>query len=234
MEAYDPAKVFSSIDHHGRYAYGNQPLAAQWNLSALAEALLPVLEQEAEARKRRWRRPRRHSPPSCRSSRQPVWPACAASLASSTERAGDVGLAEDLLDRMAANSADFTLTFRRLCDAAAGPEGDQEVRALFADPSAYDAWAADMAPAPGPKSPSRSRNALRACDRQTRPSSRAIIMVEAAIDAAVRRQDFQPFEELLDVVSRPYEDQPDRERYTPPARPEECVVTPSAEPKRPL
>ena len=47
MEAYDPAKVFSSIDHYGRYAYGNQPRAALWNLTRLAEALLPVLEQEA-------------------------------------------------------------------------------------------------------------------------------------------------------------------------------------------
>src|ERR1700722_4394400 len=47
MEAYDPAKVFSSIDHYGRYSYGNQPSAAHWNLARLAEALLPVLEQEA-------------------------------------------------------------------------------------------------------------------------------------------------------------------------------------------
>ena len=47
MEAYDPATVFSSIDRHGRYAYGNQPRAALWNLARLAEALLPVLVQEA-------------------------------------------------------------------------------------------------------------------------------------------------------------------------------------------
>src|SRR5260370_18576044 len=46
MEAYDPDTVFSSIDHQGRYAYGNQPSAAHWNLTRLAEALLPVLEQE--------------------------------------------------------------------------------------------------------------------------------------------------------------------------------------------
>jgi uncharacterized protein YdiU (UPF0061 family) len=49
-------------------------------------------------------------------------------------------------------------------------------------------------------------------------------MVEAVIEAAVERQDLQPFEELLDVVSRPYEDRPGLERYTTPARPEECVT----------
>jgi uncharacterized protein YdiU (UPF0061 family) len=48
-------------------------------------------------------------------------------------------------------------------------------------------------------------------------------VVEAALDAAVRRQDFQPFEELLDVVSRPYEDRPNLERYATPARPEERI-----------
>ena len=48
-------------------------------------------------------------------------------------------------------------------------------------------------------------------------------LVEAALDAAIRRQDFQPFEELLDVVSRPYEDRPNLERYATPASPEECV-----------
>jgi uncharacterized protein YdiU (UPF0061 family) len=47
--------------------------------------------------------------------------------------------------------------------------------------------------------------------------------LEAALDAAMERQDFQPFEGLLDVVSRPYEDRPGLERYATPARPEECV-----------
>ena len=50
MEAYDPATVFSSIDHGGRYAYGNQPAIAQWNLARLAEALLPLLRRGSGAR----------------------------------------------------------------------------------------------------------------------------------------------------------------------------------------
>jgi uncharacterized protein YdiU (UPF0061 family) len=124
---------------------------------------------------------------------------------------------------MAANRADFTLTFRRLCDATASPEGDGGVRALFADPGAYDAWAGgwrrrlDEEPA--------SREECAAAMRRTNP---AFIprnhVVEAALNAAVRERDFQPFEELLDVVSNPYKDRPDRERYATPARPEECVT----------
>jgi serine/tyrosine/threonine adenylyltransferase len=222
MEAYDPAKVFSSIDHYGRYAYGNQPLAAHWNLSALAEALLPVLEPEAGGEDAAL-----ESAQEALAAFMPQFEAARLAglrrkLGLYTERAGDAALAEDLLQRMAANQADFTLTFRRLCDAAAEPSGDQSVRALFADPGAYDEWATAW----------RGRLREESISEQTRAASMRSVnpafiprnhMVEAALDAAVQRQDFQPFGELLEVVSRPYEDQPGRERYALPARPEECV-----------
>ena len=142
MEAYDPATVFSSIDHQGRYAYGNQPRAALWNLTRLAEALLPVLEQETGSEEAALA-----SANEALAAFEPQFEAARSAglrrkLGLFTEREGDAALAEDLLERMAANRADFTLTFRRLCDAAAGPEGDAGVRALFADPGAYDSWAA--------------------------------------------------------------------------------------------
>ena len=133
-----------------------------------------------------------------------------------------LALAEGLLERMAANGADFTLTFRRLCDAAVGPEGDAGVRALFADPGAYDTWAGGWR--------RRLEEEAASVEEQTAQMRRVNPvfiprnhLVEAVIAAAVERQDFQPFEELLDVVSRPYEDRPEMERYAKPARPEECV-----------
>src|SRR5207245_2646849 len=48
LDAFDPATVYSSIDSGGRYAYGNQPLVAEWNLARLAEALLPLISEEQE------------------------------------------------------------------------------------------------------------------------------------------------------------------------------------------
>jgi uncharacterized protein YdiU (UPF0061 family) len=223
MEAYDPVKVFSSIDHHGRYAYGNQPRAMLWNLTRLAEALLPVLEQEegnAEA-----------ALASAKESLAAFGPQFEAAydaglgrkLGLFTQREGDSTLVQDLLTRMAANQADFTLTFRRLCDAVAGPEGDEGVRALFSDPGAYDSWAAgwrrrlEEEPAPGQTRAAAMRMASPAFIPRNH-------VVEAALAAAIERQDFQPFEELLDVVTRPYEDRPSLERYAKPARPEECVL----------
>ena len=140
-----------------------------------------------------------------------------------TEREGDEALAEDLLQRMAANRADFTLTFRRLADAAASPDGDAAVRTLYADPGAYDGWAAewrerlDEEPADGQERAA----AMRSVNPVFIPRNH---LVEAALDAASRRQDFQPFEELLDAVSRPYEERPGFERYAIPARPEESIL----------
>jgi uncharacterized protein YdiU (UPF0061 family) len=123
---------------------------------------------------------------------------------------------------MAANRADFTLTFRRLCTAAIGPEGDEGVRTLFAEPSAYDTWAEQWRRRlkEEPVSQQERTAAMRRSNPAFIPRNH---MVEEALDAAVGRQDFQPFEQLLDVVTRPYEDRPELERYATPARPEQCV-----------
>ena len=222
MEAYDPATVFSSIDHHGRYAYGNQPRVGQWNMARLAEALLHILVLEAGSEESAVA-----SANEALAAFEPQFKAARSAgllrkFGLFTEREGDAALAADLLECMAANRADFTLTFRRLCDAAAEPEGDVGVRALFIDPSAYDAWAAgwrrrlEEEPIPA----EARAAAMRMANPAFIPRNH---IVEAALNAAVWRQDFQPFEKLLDVVSRPYEDRPDQELYTAPARPEEYV-----------
>jgi serine/tyrosine/threonine adenylyltransferase len=223
MEAYDPATVFSSIDHHGRYAYANQPRVALWNLTRLAEALLPVLVQEEgseEAALASANEALAAFPGMFEISRLA---GMRRKLGLFTERDGDAALVQDLLERMTANRADFTLTFRRLCDAAAGPGCDSGVLALFTDPGAYDSWA----------TPWRARLEKELVSGEERTTAMRKVnpafiprnhMVEAALSAAVERQDFQPFEELLDVVTRPYEERQGWERFGIPASPEECVT----------
>jgi uncharacterized protein YdiU (UPF0061 family) len=222
MEAYDTDTVFSSIDAQGRYAYGSQPRAALWNLTRLAEALLPVLEPEFGAPEA--------AVAAANESLTTFAPQFEAAheaglrrkLGLFTEQEGDRALAEDLLDRMAANRADFTLSFRRLCDAAAGPEGDREVRILFADPSVYDDWAIRWRRrlAEEPESSELRLRAMRGANPAYIPRNH---LVEAALNAAIERQDFQPFEEFSDVLSRPFDERTGLERYATPARPEERV-----------
>jgi uncharacterized protein YdiU (UPF0061 family) len=222
MEAYDPATVFSSIDLEGRYAYGNQPHAALWNLARLAEALLPVLQQETGSEGAALASAKEALAGFVLQYEATRNTGLRRKLGLFTEREGDARLAEDLLERMSSNQADFTLTFRRLCEAAAGTEGDAGVRTLFTNPNDYDSWASAwrrrLNEEPG--SGQERSAAMRAVNPAFIPRNH---VVEAALDAAVSRQDLQPFEQLVDVVSRPYEDRPKLERYATPARPEECV-----------
>jgi uncharacterized protein YdiU (UPF0061 family) len=140
-----------------------------------------------------------------------------------TERAGDALLVQNLLDIMAANRADFTLTFRRLSDAADSSEGYQGVRALFDDSAAYEAWAIQWRRRLEEDQVSQSVRATAMWS--TNP---AVIprnhLVEEVIDAAVERQDFAPFEQLLEVISKPFEQRSNDDRYSMPARPEERVT----------
>jgi len=221
-EAYDPNKVFSSIDSQGRYAYSNQPHAAHWNLARLAESLLPLLVEEAGGEQ-----------PALDSAHEALdgfgtqyetarLAGLRRKLGLFTEQDGDEALAEDLLQKMAANQADFTQTFRRLGDAAASPAADGEARALFTDPRAFDSWAHGW----------RQRLARENVAPHDRAASMRVAnpiyiprnhLVQAAIDAAVERRDFQPFEELLEAVTHPAEDHPAWTLYATPARPEQCV-----------
>jgi uncharacterized protein YdiU (UPF0061 family) len=139
-----------------------------------------------------------------------------------TERESDLALIRDLLTAMAENQADFTLTFRRLSDAAATPDEDEAVGRLFANRSAYDEWATRWRQRLGeePKDGATRRAAMRAVNPAFIPRNHR---VENVIEAAEQHNDFGPFEELLTVLSRPFEDQPAFAHYVKPPEPHERV-----------
>jgi uncharacterized protein YdiU (UPF0061 family) len=219
MDAYDPATVFSSIDQHGRYAYGNQPRIGLWNLTRLAEALLPLLSEDQEKAVAE----ANEALDAFSGKFQAAYHAgLRRKLGLLTEREEDSTLAADLLKAMAENQADFTLTFRRLSDAVARPDADEAVRNLFVKPLAYDAWAARWRErlSQEPHDAENYRAAMRAVNPAYIPRNHR---VEAVIQAAVEQDDFAPFEELLMVLSKPYEDQPAFAHYAEPPEPHERV-----------
>ena len=132
-----------------------------------------------------------------------------------------MSLIRDLLDGMAQNGADFTLTFRRLADAAEGR--DEPVRSLFIDPTAFDTWAGRWRERlkEEPEDADTRRTTMQAVNPAFIPRNH---QVEAAIVAAVQRNDFDPFEEILTVLEKPYEDQPTFARYAEPPEPHERVL----------
>jgi uncharacterized protein YdiU (UPF0061 family) len=220
MEAYDPATVFSSIDRAARYAYGNQPRIMLWNLTRLAEALLPVLEPEAGSQEAAIASAQESLTGFAEKYEAAFAAGFRRKLGLLEARPGDEALAHDLLERMAAGKADFTLTFRRLCDAADG--SDAGVRGLFADPSAFDAWAVCWRARIAEESaPAEERGAaMRWANPVYIPRNH---LVESALAAAAERQDFAPFEALLGAVAQPFEEREGLERFAVAARPEEQV-----------
>jgi uncharacterized protein YdiU (UPF0061 family) len=220
MDRFHPDTVFSSIDHRGRYAYGNQPSIAQWNLEGLAQTLLPLIDDDDEA--------------AMVSANEAILAFAGRfedfyrdgmrrKLGLAEERDGDAELAGDLLRCMANHQADFTLTFRGLSDIAEpnAPANDR-VRHLFADPQAFDAWAVAWRKRLASESTSAAerRSIMRSANPAYIPRNH---LIEEVIGAAIDESDLGPFGRLIEVLDSPYQEQPNRERYAAPPSPEEVV-----------
>jgi uncharacterized protein YdiU (UPF0061 family) len=229
MDHYDPATVFSSIDHRGRYSYGNQSAIAQWNLARLAECLVPLMQGEVEEKVARatavvnaftgqfdaafLQQMRRK-------------------LGLTQPQADDTDLVNDLLRIMRSARADFTLTFRQLADAIDGgtvPALEPATSMEAPPPSSaaseahgwLDRWRARLVLEP--MAAAERRAAMRAVNPAFIPRNHR---VEAALDAASERHDMAPFNELLALVQRPFDDHPGYEAWLlPPADHERVLAT---------
>jgi uncharacterized protein YdiU (UPF0061 family) len=221
LDEFDPTKKFSSIDHGGRYAFGNQPRIAQWNLARLAEALLPLVADDEEQAVRSAGDVLERFGPAFEEAYGRV---VRRKLGLATARPGDVSLADDLFERLAASAVDFTVFFRRLCACAADPDADADAASLFSDPGAFHDWAVAWRKrlAEEAASPEERAAAMRKANPAFIPRNHRI---EQAIASAVG-DDFAPFERLVRVLSRPFDDQPaDAELAEPPAAHERVQAT---------
>jgi uncharacterized protein YdiU (UPF0061 family) len=220
MDYYDPAAVFSSIDEQGRYAYANQPRIALWNLTRLAECLLPLFSDDKDKAIEEAQSVLAEFPAKFTAAYQS---GLRQKIGLFTARDGDEALVQDLLDAMAKNNADFTLTFRRLSGAAEDAARDQDVGTLFAGPVAYDEWAARWRQRTGeePQTPAERAAMMRAVNPAFIPRNHRI---EAVVQAAVASDDYAPFEELLAVLAKPYEEQPAFADYANPPEPHQRVL----------
>ncbi len=207
LDAYDPATVFSSIDEHGRYAYGNQPGIARWNLARLAETLLPLVAHEddeaavqqavAQATAVIDAFPGLYEQALLRGQR--------AKLGLAGEEPDDRTLAEAWLALLQAQAVDFTLAWRHLADAAEGK--DTRLRALFAEPASLETWLArwrERCARDGLASGARAA-AMRRVNPWLIPRNHR---VEEALAAAMDSDDLAPFERLLAALQRPFDEDP--------------------------
>jgi serine/tyrosine/threonine adenylyltransferase len=219
MDSYDTNSVFSSIDRGGRYAYGNQPTIAQWNLARFAETLLPLIDSNTEkaveiatavvkkfmpdfdarllARMRR-------------------------KIGLASEQEGDVELVRALLATMQSAGADFTLTFRRLARCTDEPADDASLLELFESSSGIVDWLRRWRErlTSEPQSAAERAANMRRVNPAFIPRNHR---VEAALEAASTHGDFGPFRQLLNILEHPYDDQPGFDEFEQPPAPADRV-----------
>ena len=209
MDAHDPATVFSSIDHGGRYAYGNQPAVMGWNLSRLGSALLPLIDPDPDV-----------ALPLAQAALNQYGAVYAAAWRAELRRklgllsddAGDDALLAELEALLAEHHPDHTQFFRALATALRGALAP--LTALIPDPAPLRAWterwkarvALDGAPAE--RADAMDRVNPRVIPRNHR--------VEEALAAAVAG-DLGPLERLMDAVTHPFEVREGDDAYTGPA-----------------
>jgi len=209
MDAYDPATVFSSIDHGGRYAYGNQPAIAQWNLARLAEAMLPLFDPDLDRAAER---------ATAALDRFPVlfeqhWlDGMRSKLGLFTQEPEDKALVDDLLAWMHRGSADFTNTFRTLT------AGCLALDATKTDPE-FEVWyqRLEARRLRQPQSRAEGEDLMRRHNPAFIPRNHK---VEEALHAATTADDFSPLDRLLDVLMTPYDHGRDLRMFSAPDVPQ--------------
>lgn len=211
MDAYDPATVFSSIDHAGRYAFGNQPAIAQWNLIKLAEALLPIIDDDLEQAVGK----AQESLKAFALRYQDQWLAMMrGKLGLSGTEGGDEQLITDLLEWMRQNKADYTNTFFDL-SSAGKPTGSIYASDAFTD--WHDRWRGRL---------ELDAEPIDAIVQRMRRMNPAVIprnhQVEEALQAATAG-DLGPFRKLHRALSDPYNNREALAAYQVAPGPDACA-----------
>jgi uncharacterized protein YdiU (UPF0061 family) len=208
IDAYRADAVFSSIDHHGRYAYANQPRIGLWNLARFAETLLPLMHGDRQEAVSMANEAISGFPDILR---QHWLAGMRAKLGLLNQEADDGALAEELLDCMHRHSVDFTNTFRDLAS------GSLPEASAFQTPDFkqwFGRWQARLERQPD--SWEASRRLMNSCNPAVIPRNHR---VEEALEAATGRTDFSVMEKLMDILARPYQDSPAQAAYRLPPPP---------------
>ena len=220
MDGFDPATVFSSIDEGGRYAFGNQPQIAHWNLSRLAQTLLPLLDNDQDKALESGQAAINAFPDLFKAANTDCM---LKKLGLKEHRDDDDVLIQDLLDLMHAEKTDFTLTFRRLADfASPGNAPGDDVSSLFEFPASFHSWIERW----------KTRVSVDKQDASSRQAGMYAVnpvyiarnhLVEEALESASNDQDFAPFHKLIDILAKPHEYKQSEARFATPPRDDQVV-----------
>ena len=218
MDEYNPSTVFSSIDAHGRYAFGNQPLIAQWNMACFANSLLGLIDKDTEKATSKAQKVINNFPNKMSEAVMSVM--CKKIGLDSTKTNSQEALTK-LLRIMLDNKSDYTLTFRYLSEIIKGKR-DSLFKQQFLEHNQISNWLKEW------KELIKDQNLAKKEIALSMESSNPVFiprnhLIERAIEAAVENNDFSEMKTLLTILSKPYEEQSKYGEYMKPPKPLEVV-----------
>ena len=213
MDRYDPATVFSSIDHGGRYSYGNQPVIAQWNMARFAEALLSLINQDDINLAAEKATAELNTIPELY---EKCWQKeLSRKLGLLQKEEGDLDLIKELHSTMEGQDVDFTSLFRALATAARGD--DAPIQELFNNQDTLDQWLLRWKQRLGREEDADLTKRAEAMDKANPIYIPRNHLVEEALIDAVDQGALDKFDTLMQLLKTPYTLQEDKEKYAEPA-----------------
>ena len=218
MDEYNPSTVFSSIDAHGRYAFGNQPLIAQWNMACFANSLLGLIDKDTEKATSKAQKVINNFPNKMSEAVMSVM--CKKIGLDSTKTNSQETLTK-LLRIMLDNKSDYTVTFRYISEIIKGKR-DSSFKQQFLEHNQISNWLKEW------KELIKDQDLAKKEIVLSMESSNPVFiprnhLVERAIEAAVENNDFSEMKTLLTILSKPYEEQSKYGEYMKPPKPLEVV-----------
>jgi len=218
MDEYNPSTVFSSIDAHGRYAFGNQPLIAQWNMACFANSLLALIDKDTEKATAKAQKVINNFP---NKMGEAVMNVMCKKIGLDGTKTNSHETLTKLLKIMLDNKSDYTLTFLYLSDIIKG-KGDNLFKQQFLKPNQISNWLKEW------KELIKDENLAKKAIALSMEGSNPVFiprnhLVERAIEAAVESNDFSEMKTLLTILSKPYEEQSRYGEYMKPPKSHEVV-----------
>ncbi len=218
MDTYDPSTVFSSIDHHGRYSFGNQPHIIEWNLACFATCLIPLIDEDpSKANKQAGEIIKDVSV----KINKAIMDKMRQKIGLSSEQKTTHQLLEKLLKIMLDNQSDYTLTFRYLCDVL-GEKGDSKFKEQFTTQDEISKWLVEWQLCINNQGQSKEKiyQSMRLVNPAFIPRNH---LIERIIKAAVDHDDYSEMKALSSILSNPYKEQNVDFDYINPPEPSEKV-----------
>ena len=202
MDSYDPSTVFSSIDHHGRYSFGNQPHIIEWNLACFATCLIPLIDEDPSKAKKQAGELIKDASVKVNKA---IMDKMRQKIGLSSEQKTTHQLLEKLLKIMLDNHSDYTLTFRYLCDVL-GEKGDSKFKEQFTTQDEISKWLVEWQSCINNQGQSKEKiyQSMRLINPAFIPRNH---LIERIIKAAVDHDDYSEMKALSSILSNPYKEQ---------------------------